>query len=76
MASLAEIGRKLLIKRAQAGVGNAKGAGCVGERKPKMTPSKLKAAPQLLDVDVPRKDIAANLGVWMHTLYFIVGSAV
>ena len=47
----------------------AKAAGRIGGRKPKMTPSKLKAAQQFLDAGVPPKDVAANLGVSLPTLY-------
>ena len=47
----------------------AKAADRVGGRKPKMTPAKLKEAQQLLDAGVPPKDVAANLGVSIPTLY-------
>lgn len=69
MASLAQMERELLIERTQAGLEAAKADGRVGGRKPKMTPSKLKAAQQLLDAGVPPKDVAANLGVSVPTLY-------
>ena len=69
MASLAQMERELLIERTQAGLEAAKVAGRVGGRKPKMTPAKLKAAQQLLDAGVPPKDVAANLGISVPTLY-------
>lgn len=69
MASLAQMERELLIERTHAGLAAAKTAGRVGGRKPKMTPSKLQAAQQLLDAGVPPKDVAANLGVSVPTLY-------
>ena len=69
MASLAQMERELLIERTQAGLEAAKTAGRVGGRKPKMTPSKIQAARQLLDSGVPPKDVAVNLGVSVPTLY-------
>ncbi len=69
MASLAQMEQELLMERRQAGLEAAKAAGRVGGRKPKMTPSKLKAARQLLDSGVPPKDVAANLGISVPTLY-------
>lgn len=69
MASLAQMERELLIERTQAGLEAAKTAGRVGGRRPKMTASKLQAAQQLLDSGVPPKDVAANLGISVPTLY-------
>jgi len=69
MASLSQMERELLIERTQAGLGAAKIAGRIGGRRPKMTPSKLQAAQQLLDSGVPPKDVAANLGISVPTLY-------
>lgn len=69
MASLAQMERELLIERTRAGLDAARTQGRVGGRKAKMTPSKIKAAQQLLDSGVLPKDVAQNLGVSIPTLY-------
>lgn len=69
MASLAQMERELLIERTRAGLDAARTQGRVGGRKAKMTPSKIKAAQQLLDGGVLPKDVAQNLGVSIPTLY-------
>ncbi len=69
MASLAQMERELLIERTKAGLDAAKAQGRVGGRKLKMTPSKLKAAQKLLEAGAAPKDIAADLGISVPTLY-------
>ena len=69
MASLAQMERELLIERTRAGLDAAKAQGRIGGRKPKMTPSKLEAACKLLTAGVLPKDVAANLGISVPTLY-------
>ncbi len=69
MASLAQMERELLIERTQAGLEVARAQGRVGGRKRAMTESKLESAKKLLaSGEVPR-DVAANLGVSLPTLY-------
>ncbi len=69
MASLAQMERELLVERTRAGLDAAKAQGRVGGRKAKMTPSKVEVARKLLDAGVLPKDVAANLGVSVPTLY-------
>ncbi len=69
MASLAQMERELLIERTRAGLESAKAQGRIGGRKLKMTPSKLSAAKKLLDGGAAPKDVAANLGISVPTLY-------
>jgi len=69
MASLAQMERELLIERTKAGLDTAKAQGRVGGRKLKMTPSKLKAAKKLLQSGAAPKDVAADLGISIPTLY-------
>ena len=69
MASLAQMERELLVERTRAGLDAARAQGRIGGRKPKMTPSKLEAARKLLAAGVLPKDVAANLGVSVPTLY-------
>ncbi|MBX2808143.1 MAG: recombinase family protein [Cellvibrionaceae bacterium] len=69
MASLAQMERELLVERTQAGLEAARKRGRVGGRKRSMTESKLESAKRLLMDDVPPKDVAANLGVSIPTLY-------
>ena len=69
MASLAQMERELMIERTRAGLDAAKAAGRVGGRKPKMTPTKIKSARQLLDSGALPKDVASALGVSVPTLY-------
>ena len=69
MASLAEMQRELTIERTQAGLKVARQLGRRGGRKRQMTESKIKSARKLLANGVPPRDVAANLGVSVPTLY-------
>jgi DNA invertase Pin-like site-specific DNA recombinase len=69
MASLAEMERELTVERTRAGLETARKLGRTGGRKPKMTPSKIESARQLLANGTPPKDVAKNLGVSVPTLY-------
>ncbi len=69
MASLAEMERELTIERTRAGLEVARQLGRVGGRKRQMTESKIKSARKLLASGVPPRDVAANLGVSVPTLY-------
>ncbi len=69
MASLAEMERELTIERTQAGLRVARQLGRTGGRKRQMTESKIKSAKKLLASGVPPRDVAANLGVSVPTLY-------
>lgn len=69
MAALAEMERELIRERTQAGLVAAKKAGRVGGRKLTMTPAKIDAARLLLDSGMLPKDVAANIGVSIPTLY-------
>jgi len=69
MASLAEMERELTIERTRAGREVARQLGRVGGRKRQMTESKIKSAKKLLASGVPPRDVAANLGVSVPTLY-------
>ncbi len=69
MASLAEMERELTIERTQAGLKVARQLGRTGGRKRLMTESKIKSAKKLLASGVPPRDVAANLGVSVPTLY-------
>lgn len=69
MASLAEMERELTIERTQAGLKVARQLGRTGGRKRQMTESKIKSARKLLASGVPPRDVAANLGVSVPTLY-------
>ena len=69
MASLAQMERELLVERTQAGLDAAKKRGRVGGRKRAMTDSKLRSAKNLLADGVPPKEVAADHGVSIPTLY-------
>ncbi len=69
MASLAEMERELTIERIQAGLKVARQLGRRGGRKRLMTESKIKSAKKLLASGTPPRDVAANLGVSVPTLY-------
>jgi DNA invertase Pin-like site-specific DNA recombinase len=69
MASLAQMERELLRERTQAGLEAARKRGRVGGRKRAMTDSKLKSAKRLLANGVPPKNVAADLGISIPTLY-------
>ena len=69
MASLAEMERELIVERTRAGLEVARQLGRTGGRKRLMTESKVKAAKKLLATGAPARDVAANLGVSVPTLY-------
>jgi DNA invertase Pin-like site-specific DNA recombinase len=69
MASLAEMERDLAIERTRAGLAAAKRLGRTGGRRRRMTESKVSSARKLLASGVPPRDVAANLGVSVPTLY-------
>lgn len=69
MASLAQMERELNNERTRAGLAAARAAGRTGGRKPKMTPSKIESAKKLLTAGVPPRDVAADLGISVPTLY-------
>ena len=61
--------RELLVECTRAGLDAARRQGRVGGRKRAMTDSKLRSAKRLLADGVPPKDVAADLGVSVPTLY-------
>jgi DNA invertase Pin-like site-specific DNA recombinase len=69
MASLSEMERDLLIERTQKGLAAARKRGRIGGRKRLMTPAKVDSAKKLLAVGSPPKEVAANLGISVPTLY-------
>jgi DNA invertase Pin-like site-specific DNA recombinase len=69
MASLAEMERELIVERTQAGLRAAKELGRTGGRKRLMTDSKIESAKKLLKSGMPAREVAANLGVSIPTLY-------
>lgn len=69
MASLAQMERELLVERTRAGLDAARAQGRIGGRKRLMTDSKIDAAKKLLESGTLPKDVAANLGVSVPTLY-------
>lgn len=69
MASLSEMERDLLIERTQKGLAAARKRGRIGGRKRLMTPAKMDSARKLLSVGSPPKEVAANLGISVPTLY-------
>ena len=69
MASLAEMERELIVERTRAGLKAAREMGRTGGRRRLMTASKIEAAKKLMDSGVPPKEVAANLGVSIPTLY-------
>ena len=69
MASLAQMERELLVERTRAGLEVARSQGRVGGRKRAMTESKLEAARKLLAGGVAPREVAANLGISVPTLY-------
>jgi DNA invertase Pin-like site-specific DNA recombinase len=68
MASLGEMERELVVERTRAGLEVARKLGRRGGRKLKLTDSKIESAKKLLDIGVPPKDVAKNLGVSVPTL--------
>ena len=69
MSSLAVMERDLMLERTKAGLDAAKKAGRFGGRPPVMTPTKTLAAKELRAQGIAPKDIAANLGISIATLY-------
>lgn len=69
MASLAEMERELTAERTRAGLEVARQLGRKGGRKRQMTDSKIESAKKLLATGVPPRDVAANLGISVPTLY-------
>lgn len=69
MASLAQMERELIVERTQAGLLAARKLGRIGGRKRKMTDSKRASAMQLIHTGLQPKEVAANLGVSIPTLY-------
>ncbi len=69
MASLAQMERELLVERTRAGLDAARSQGRVGGRKRRMTDSKLEAAKKLLASGAALREVAANLGISIPTLY-------
>jgi DNA invertase Pin-like site-specific DNA recombinase len=69
MASLAEMERELTAERTRAGLEVARQLGRKGGRKRQMTDSKIESAKKLLANGISPRDVAANLGVSVPTLY-------
>ncbi len=69
MASLAEMERELIVERTRAGLAAAERQGCRGGRKRIMTESKMESARLLLAGGAFPRDVAADLGVSLPTLY-------
>jgi DNA invertase Pin-like site-specific DNA recombinase len=69
MASLAQMERELLAERTRAGLAAARRQGRVGGRTRKMTQGKLEAARRLLASGRLPRDVAADLGLSVPTLY-------
>lgn len=69
MASLAQMERELTLERTKAGLVAARKLGRVGGRKRIMTDSKIKSAKKLLASGMLPKDVAADLGISVPTLY-------
>lgn len=69
MASLAQMERELIVERTKAGLAAAKKLGRIGGRRRIMTDSKIKSAEKLLKSGMLPRDVAADLGISMATLY-------
>ena len=69
MASLAQMERELIVERTRAGLDAARLRGRIGGRKRLMSSSKLESAKQLLASGIPAREVTANLGVSIPTLY-------
>ncbi|MHB1526953.1 MAG: recombinase family protein [Candidatus Dormibacteria bacterium] len=69
MASLAEMEREITVERTRAGLESARVRGGTGGRRRLMTDSKVEAAKKLLASRIPPREVAANLGVSVATLY-------
>lgn len=76
MASLAEMEGELIAERTKAGLAAARKLGRVGGRRRVMTDSKINSARKLLKSGLPPKEVAADLGVSVATLYrWVPGAA-
>lgn len=69
MASLAQMERELIVERTRAGLEAARKRGTKVGRKPSMTESKLASARQLLCSGMSPRQVAADLGISVATLY-------
>jgi DNA invertase Pin-like site-specific DNA recombinase len=69
MASLAQMERELIVERTRAGLDAARLRGRIGGRKRLMSSSKIESAKKLLATSIPPREVAANLGVSIPTLY-------
>jgi DNA invertase Pin-like site-specific DNA recombinase len=69
MASLAQMERELIVERTRAGLDAARLRGRIGGRKRLMSSSKIESAKKLLANGIPPREVAANLGVSIPTLY-------
>lgn len=69
MASLAQMERELIVERTKAGLAAARKLGRIGGRRRVMTESKIGSAKKLLRSGILPRDVAADLGVSMATLY-------
>jgi DNA invertase Pin-like site-specific DNA recombinase len=69
MASLAEMERDLAVERTRAGLQTARLQGRLGGRPRLMAESKVSAAQELLGSGRSPRDVAADLGVSLATLY-------
>ena len=69
MASLAQMERELIVERTRAGLMAARASGRIGGRRRLMTEKKVVAAKRLLASGTAAREVAANLGVSVPTLY-------
>jgi DNA invertase Pin-like site-specific DNA recombinase len=69
MASLAEMERELIVERTRASLAAAERLGRRGGRRRVMTDSKVESARRLLSSGAAPRDVAADLGVSIATLY-------
>ena len=69
MSALAEMERELIVERTLAGLAAARAQGRIGGRRPKMTPEVITRAGRMLDNGMTRKQVAAEIGVGLATVY-------
>ena len=69
MSALAEMERELIVERTLAGLAAARAQGRIGGRRPKMTPEVIEMAGDLIDNGMTRKQVAAEIGVGLATVY-------
>ena len=72
MASLAQMERELIAERTKAGLATAKTQGRMGDRKRKMTKSKIESARKLLASGILAGDVAHNLDISVPTYSHII----